>query len=213
METKLDHLKAQIMTMMDLVRTQVTKAHKAFVVIDKDLAREVLHYENRVNALEMSIDGDCERLFERTRLRGTDLRFALSSLKVNTQLERIGDHADMMGRIVLLLKLPYSDEILKELRVTDIFHFVILMLNDAAQGFNFEDVNASRKVFAHDAKLREISSKSTPIIVRHAEENPDKFEHFVYLTSYIQKMERIGELTKNIAEETVFYLEQRTMRD
>jgi phosphate transport system protein len=172
----------------------------------------VLHYENRVNALEMSIDGDCEHLFERTRLRGVDLRFALSSLKVNTQLERIGDHADMMGRIVLLLEQPYSDEILKELRVTDIFHFVILMLNDAAQGFNFEDVNASRKVFTHDAKLREISSKSTPIIVKYARENPDNFEHFVHLTSYIQKMERIGELTKNIAEETVFYLEQRVVR-
>ena len=86
------------------------------------------------------------------------------------------------------------------------------MLNDAAQGFNFEDVNASRKVFAHDAQLREISNKSTPIIVKYAKENPDNFEQFVHLTSYIQKMERIAELTKNIAEETVFYLEQRMIR-
>ena len=115
MENKLDYLKAQIMTMMDLVRTQVTKAHKAFMHIDKDLAREVLHYENRVNALELSIDGDCEHLFERSRLRGVELRFALSSLKVNTQLERIGDHADMMGRIVLLLENKYDAALLEEI--------------------------------------------------------------------------------------------------
>jgi phosphate transport system protein len=212
MENKLDHLKAQVMTMMDLVRTQVTKAHKAFTALDSDVAREVLHYENRVNALELSIDGDCERLFERTRLRGVELRFALSSLKVNTQLERIGDHADMMARTVLLLEQPYSEELLNELRITDMFHLVILMLNDASQGFNFEEVNFSRRVFTHDAKLREISIKTTPIIVKYAKENPALFEQFLHLTSYIQKMERIGELTKNIAEETVFYLEQRIVR-
>ena len=88
MEEKLEYLKAQLMTMIDLVRSQVTLAHQAFLLLDKDYAREVLHYEARVNSLEMSIDRDCEYLLNRHRIQGGRLRFIISALKINIQLER-----------------------------------------------------------------------------------------------------------------------------
>jgi phosphate transport system protein len=198
--------------MMDLVRTQVSKAHLAFENLDRDTAREVMHYENRVNALEMSIDGDCEQLFQHSRLRNVSLRFVLTCLKVNTQLERIGDHADMMARVTLQRQEAYPSTLLEQLQLTPIFYFLIMMLNDAAQGFNFEDANFSRRVFTNDAQLREITSKMMPIIVQYGEGNPKKIQEILLLTSYIQKMERIGELTKNIAEETIFYLEKSVLR-
>ncbi len=206
MEEKLEYLKAQLMTMIDLVRSQVTLAHQAFLLLDKDYAREVLHYEARVNSLEMSIDRDCEYLLNRHRIQGGRLRFIISALKINIQLERIGDHADMMGRIVLQRDTKFPDDLLQQVQLQEMFHLVIMILNDATQGYNFEDVEVARGVFAKEARLREITARATPILVAYAEQHETDIALYLHLASYIQKMERIAELTKNITEETIYYL-------
>jgi phosphate transport system protein len=214
MDNKLEYLKAQIMGMLDIVRLQITKAHTGFVQHDRDLARDVLHYEVRVNALELSIDRDCESLFMLHRLQGSRLRFVLATLKINTQLERIGDHAEMMGRITLQRqkKFKYPPELLEKLGLQEQFNLVIRMLNDSGQGYNFEDKTFSHHIFAQEARLRELVAASTPHIVQFAQADIANLEQYLLLTSYIQKMERMGELTKNIAEETIFYLDESILR-
>ncbi len=200
------------MTMMDMVRLQLTKSHKAFLEYDLTLVREVLHYELRVNALETSIDKDCERILETHRLRTETLRFVLSVLKVNTQCERIGDHAYMMANIVAQLPNSFDRSLVEALQVQEMFNCLVLMLNDAAQGFNFEDTDSSRRVLAHDARLRAIGAKAVPLIIAQAKKDPEHVEDYFLLVAYVQKMERMGELTKNIGEETIFYLEKDFLR-
>ncbi|MEY4926873.1 MAG: hypothetical protein RI894_1309, partial [Bacteroidota bacterium] len=173
---------------------------------------EVLHYEVRVNALETSIDKDCEHILKTHRLRDETLRFVLSVLKVNTQCERIGDHAYMMANIVSQLPNSFDRNLVQALQVQEMFNCLVLMLNDAAQGFNFEDTDSARRVMAHDARLREIGSKAVPLIIAQAQKDSENIENYFQLMAYVQKMERMGELTKNIGEETVFYLEKDFLR-
>ncbi len=212
MHRKLDSLKGQLMTMMDMVRLQLTKSHRAFLQHDLALVREVMHYELRINALETSIDQDCERIFQIHNLKNETLRFVLSVLKVNTQCERIGDHAYMMAKIVGELPAAFDRQLVESLQVQEMFNCMVLMLNDAAQGFNFEDTDSSRRVIINDLRLREIGAKAVPLIIEQAKKDPQNIEQYFQLVAYVQKMERMGELTKNIGEETIFYLEKDFLR-
>src|SRR5271163_3567219 len=92
-EVEITALKKEVINMWILVQSQLNKAKEAMVKFDKDLAREVLLKEKRVNSYELKIDLDCENIFALYCPVAVDLRFLLAALKINTNLERIGDIA------------------------------------------------------------------------------------------------------------------------
>src|ERR1700729_1859513 len=93
LENEIAALKRELVNMWILVQSQLNKAKEAMVQFDKDLAREVLIKEKRVNSYELKIDRDCENIFALYCPVAIDLRFLLAALKINTNLERIGDIA------------------------------------------------------------------------------------------------------------------------
>src|SRR6202161_1929518 len=93
LENEITALKKELVNMWILVQSQLNKAKEAMVKFDKDLAREVLIKEKRVNSYELKIDRDCENIFALYCPVAIDLRFLLAALKINTNLERIGDIA------------------------------------------------------------------------------------------------------------------------
>src|ERR1700760_3226868 len=100
-ETELQLLKTEAVNMWSLVNSQLSKARQAFVTFDKDLAREVVLKEKRVNSFELKIDRDCENIFALFCPVAIDLRFLLAALKINTNLERIGDIAAGVAKYVV----------------------------------------------------------------------------------------------------------------
>ncbi|NJN78640.1 MAG: hypothetical protein HC803_10215 [Saprospiraceae bacterium] len=113
LDTQLESLKDQVVGMMQLVRTQLANANAAFLEKDEGLAREVVHYENRVNAMELSIDKECEMIFALYKPVAVDLRFVIAVLKMNTQLERIGDHAKAIAEYSIAMESPFHPDLLK----------------------------------------------------------------------------------------------------
>ena len=91
LETELQLLKTEAINMWSLVNGQLSKARQAFLTFDKDLAREVVLKEKRVNGSELKIDRDCENIFALFCPVAIDLRFLLAILKINSNLERIGE--------------------------------------------------------------------------------------------------------------------------
>src|SRR5580658_8642192 len=100
-ETELQLLKVEVINMWALVNSQLNKARLAFVNFDKDLAREVVLKEKRVNGYELKIDRDCENIFALFCPVAIDLRFLLAALKINSNLERIGDIASSIAKYVI----------------------------------------------------------------------------------------------------------------
>lgn len=76
----------------------------ALLDYDEDLANEVVHNERRVNAFELNIDKDCENIFALLTPVAHDMRFVFSTLKINSDLERIGDYAEGIANLVILGK-------------------------------------------------------------------------------------------------------------
>lgn len=212
LESQLEQLKDQVIGMMQTVRTQMVKSRKAFLKMDKDLAREIIHYEDRVNAMELSIDQECEKIFALYKPVAVDLRFVLAVLKANTQLERIGDHAKAIAVYTLELDKPYEGKLLKDLRMNEMYETVISMLDDAIHAFNFENTKLARWVFGKDAILNEIEDASFEVIGRYMTKHPKRATRYLKLFSTVKKLERVGDLVKNIAEETVFYTEAKVLK-
>ncbi|MEJ7683860.1 MAG: PhoU domain-containing protein [Segetibacter sp.] len=99
LQEQLDQLREDLSDMAFLVESQLKKSLLSLFEKDEDLANEVLHNEKRVNAFELKIDKDCENIFALLTPVAHDMRLVFATLKINADLERIGDYADGIARL------------------------------------------------------------------------------------------------------------------
>jgi phosphate transport system protein len=213
LERELIQLKEDIASMMQLVYNQLEKAEVAFAKQKVSLAREIHQLENRVNALDLSIDKDCENMIALFNPVAGDLRLILAATKIVSHLERIGDHADKIARYIRKkqIKNAFTDELLESVRFYEMFDNALEMVEMATQAFVNEDSELAREVFVKDSLMNEIYTEASRQITEGVDKKTN-LEAMLYLFSIINKLERVGDLSKNIAEETIFYVEAKVLR-
>lgn len=211
-ETELQDAKSEIINMWDLVLLQLTKARDAMLRFDKDLAREVISKEKRVNAFELKIDRDCENIFALYCPVAIDLRFLLAVLKINNNLERIGDIAEGIARYIVDSPVKYNAEILEATEVIKMYDDSISILTDTRTCFEFENTLLARTIFSRDDILDEINKNADGNISKFVKKDPDVLSQALYILSIIRKLERVGDQSKNIAEEIIFYVEAKILK-
>ena len=124
-ESELVLLKKEIDEMWTLVYNQLGRAGEAVLTLDRELAQQVLVRERRVNAFELKIDSDIEDIIALYNPVAIDLRFVLAMLKINTNLERLGDFAEGIARFALNCKEPIlASGLVKELRLEEMINQV-----------------------------------------------------------------------------------------
>lgn len=212
LETELKLLKEDLLEMMSLVSSQLKKGKKSVFDFDKELANEVDNNERRVNALELKIDRDCENILALFNPVAIDLRFVLASFKLSGDLERMGDNAQSIARYMLDFERPIPQDYIETLQLNKMFDNTIGMLEEVFNAFEAEDSNLSRKIFSRDKILNEINRESAQNVAKLIQKNDEDLQTYLYLFSIIRKLERIGDLAKNTAEEIVFYVEAKVLK-
>ena len=212
LDIELKNLKADMNEMFDLVGSQMTKALKSLRDFDKDLAREVRVNEKRVNAFELKLDRDCENVIALFTPVAIDLRFVLACLKINSNLERIGDIAESIAQFVLNINNPPDKDLLEKTRVLEMFELANAILSDVTRAFDTEDTSISRNVFLKDEQMDEINLAANKAVADFITTHPDKVNQSLYMLSTIRKLERSGDQSKNIAEEIIFYIEAKVLK-
>jgi phosphate transport system protein len=211
-ETELQLLKTEAINMWTLVNLQLSKARSAFLNFDKDLAREVVLKEKRVNGSELKIDRDCENIFALFCPVAIDLRFLLAVLKINTNLERIGDIAEAIAKYVIDAEAPFSREMLRVTRILPMYDGAVSMLEDTQTAFEREDTVLARSIFKQDDLLDDVNRTSIKVLEKHLNDHPEDIAQGLWILSIIRRLERAGDQTKNIAEEIIFYLEAKVLK-
>jgi phosphate transport system protein len=211
-ETELQDAKSEIINMWDLVLLQLTKAKEAMLNFNKDLAREVIAKEKRVNAFELKIDRDCENIFALYCPVAIDLRFLLAVLKINSNLERIGDIADGISRYIVDSPVKYDTKILEAAEVIKMFDDSISILTDTRVAFEYENTLLARTIFSRDDILDDINKRADDNISKFIRSDPNVISQALYILSIIRKLERVGDQSKNIAEEIIFYIEAKVLK-
>jgi phosphate transport system protein len=212
LETELGLLKQEAINMWNLVRSQLIKARTSLVNFDKDLAREVVLKERRVNGYELKIDRDCENIFALLTPVAIDLRFVLAVLKINSNLERIGDIAEGIAKYIIRAEQRFKPELLEATKLTTMYEESINILQDTLTAFENEDTILARSVFKKDEFLDDINLDANNLIEKYLKDNPADIDQALYALSIIRKLERVGDQSKNISEEIIFYLEAKVLK-
>jgi len=211
-EIELEKLRNEVSLMWNLTVSQMQKAKRAMVTLDRDLAGEVLHSERRVNAYELNIDNQCEYIIALMNPVAVDLRFVLAVLKINTNLERIGDIAEGIARYIMDSSKQYDESLLELTEVILMFEEATSMLEDLLMSFHNEDTSMARTIFSRDEYLNEMNAKANTLIANYIKQHPDNIEQALHILSTIRKLERVGDQSKNIAEEIIFYVEAKVLK-
>lgn len=212
LEEELQKLKEEMTEMANLVTAQIKKSLRALIEEDFDLAQEVIFNEKRVNAFELTVDKDCEKILALLNPFATDMRFVFATLKINTDFERIGDNAEGIAQYLLMAGKCFDKELLKDCRFFEMADRVNNMLQSITTSYAEGNTKLARTVFKEDKLLDEINKASTEIIASYIKNNPENINQALYLLTVIRKLERVGDHVTNIAEEIIFHLEAKVLK-
>ncbi|MEK7253957.1 MAG: phosphate signaling complex protein PhoU [Bacteroidota bacterium] len=212
LDSELKILKADLLEMWRLVVKQLEKGSEALTNFDRDLAMEVVENEKRVNSYELKMDRDCENIFALFQPLASDLRLVLATLKISNNLERIGDIAASVAEFVLRADTNFNKEILDSSKILEMQGVATEMLADTLEAFDKEDTRLARTIFKRDKILDEIDRNALESIVESIQKYPDQVKNSLLVLSMIRKLERVGDQSKNIAEEIIFYFEAKVLK-
>jgi len=212
LENEINALKKELVSMWILVQSQLNKAKEAMVQFDKDLAREVLIKERRVNSFELKIDRDVENIFALHCPVAIDLRFLLAALKINTNLERIGDIASGVALYVVESSVNFDAKALESTSLLRMYEEAVNIFIDTRTAFEKEDTVLARSIFKRDDVLDAINVNAPNTIGDVIRADINSMPESLYMLSIIRKLERVGDQSKNIAEEIIFYVEAKILK-
>lgn len=212
LETELKKIQSDTEAMWQLVISQLEKTYVAFTGFDKGLCREVIAREKRVNSMELALDRSCEHLFALHTPVAIDLRFVLATLKINNNLERLGDIAEGICKFLLHEEKPYDQELISCTQLDVMFVKALAIVEDALLAFQDEDTKLARSIFQKDEDLNKINAQVKQSVITYISAHPENIGQALDILSIIRRLERVGDQSKNTAEEIIFYLEAKVLR-
>ncbi|MFI3267809.1 MAG: phosphate signaling complex protein PhoU [Rikenellaceae bacterium] len=212
-EQEIINLKQLIAEMWQLVDSQVRKSKVALLENNKEFAHEIIRREKSVNSYELLMDRECENFIALFNPVAVDLRFVLALIKINNNLERIGDFAEGIARFVADRQtedIPRT--LIEELKLDSMFDAVIDILDTTKRALLKEDTKMAAKVFLADDNIDNINNDAPSVLAKHIAERPEMAEMALLLYACIRRLERIGDRCNNIAEDIIFYIDAKEMR-
>lgn len=206
----LEVAKNHILDMGGLVESAVDKAISALFDRRPALAREVIDGDDVLDEREVAIEIECQKMLALHQPVASDLRFLLTVLKVNNDLERAGDLAVNIAERALFLgerpPLPMPEQILRQAECAR------AMLRDCLDALVNQDTALARRVRTRDDEVDELNRQMFVVIEGQMRADSGTIERALHLLSCSRHLERIADLATNIAEDVVFLVEGRVIR-
>ncbi len=202
LDDELAVLRQLLSDMSELVEAQVADAINAVSGNDLDLAQEVRARDDEVDRLELEVDEQCERILALFTPVAVDLRLIIAAVKVNTDLERIGDHAKNIAKHVC--QADFSIRPPTGAHLQAMADEARWMLRSAHESFFRKDHVLAREIVAHDQRVDRMYKEMLDALSDTAPDHVDKIVHLVHMGKSI---ERIADHAKSIGKIVVFLVE------
>lgn len=202
-QQELEQLKEKLLEMSALVEVAIYRSVQGVVEKNaEELADQVLKNEARVNQLEIEIDDLAISLLALQAPLATDLRLVTAAIKINNDLERMGDLAVSIAESALaLVKEPV---IRPSIDIPHIAGLAQGMVRKALDAFVNRDPELARSVLASDDAVDNMRTASYHELISFMEKNPAQISQALYLLSVVRNLERIADHATNIAEDVLF---------
>lgn len=211
-ESELELLKADFVKQWEQVLSQLRNAMRSLSTMDKDKAGEIIALEIEVNELDLKIEKSCENIIALYNPVAIDLRFILALIKINTYLEKAGDIATRVAKFVIKNNDGFYNNLITKTNTLVMFEEACELMNDALMAFKNNDTQKAREIFKRDEYINEINKNAFLNVIDSIKENPEQIEKYLKILSLVRRIEKAGDISKNIAEEIIFYLEAKVLR-
>ena len=199
---ELDELNHKLMEMGGFVETAIHRSVQALMDQNRELAEQVIREEARINTREMEIDDLVTRLLALRQPVARDLRFLTSALKINTDLERMGDLAmHIAQRAISLIRYPLAQQLVS---IPQMASLVETMLLKCLTAFVESDEQLARHVLLLDDEVDAARDAAYERLLVVMQNDPSQVPPAIDLIFVARNLERIGDHVTNMAEDVVF---------
>lgn len=211
LEYKITELKKKIAEEADICILMLDKTREGFFVKNPELFREVEKMEDRINDLEMEIEEDAIALMALHQPEARNLRSIIMMIKMNNDLERIGDHIINITSCARRI-LSRSELNIKYIDLPLMFKETQKMLQDSISSFSKQDTEIASMVMGADDLIDNLRDQIFRVNMTHMLSTPETTPARMQINEIASHLERIADLTTNIAEEVVFMVKGRVVK-
>jgi phosphate transport system protein len=199
---ELEELQARLLEMGGLVESAVHHSVLALEERNEELAHEVLRNEDRINHLEIEIDEIAVRLLALQQPMASDLRFITAAIKINTDLERMGDLAvNIVERSIALMQLPPVKPLID---IPQLAKLVESMVRNSLDAFVKREADLARSVLLSDDTVDRLRDAIIEELTSFMQKDPSVVPQSIDLILVARHLERIADHATNIAEDVLF---------
>ena len=202
---ELEELRKELLTMAGLVELAVHQSVLSLTQRDQDRAQQVLVSEARINQLEIRIDELATRLLALHQPMARDLRFLTAAIKINNDLERMGDLAvNIVERSLSLISQPPVKPMIDIPRMAQLAES---MVRNSLDSFVKSDAELARSVLVSDDAVDNLRDSITKELIGFMERDPSTVSRALDLILVARNLERIADHATNIAEDVLFLIQ------
>jgi len=209
-QDELDELKGRLLEMGGLAEERLRAAVRSVVERDTALVERVLGGDFAINQLHIEIDDRCFKLLALHQPMAVDLRAIVAAVKINTDLERVGDLAVNIAEAVRrYLQHPAVKELIDIPKMAELAQ---VMLRDSLDAFVRRDVALAQQVLEQDDELDHLKTKVFRELLTYMLRDASTIEPALDLILISRHLERIGDHATNVAEDVIFMVSARDVR-
>ncbi len=209
-EIQLEKLKTRLIKMCSLVDEQVELALKSIDQENMELADLVIERDDKVDKFDVKIEKVCQKIFALNQPVAMDLRLIMSSLTINTNLERIGDLAVNLAENFKEMK--KKPGFFDKTKLNEMSALSREMIKDAIDSFIEGDPKLAQKVIESDDKVDELDRENHSLLKEIMKQNPENVEAGIILLGISRHLERLADHATNIAEDVFFIVEAQMIK-
>lgn len=206
----LESLKTQLIDMGAHVDAQIDEACQALFEGDTEKAQRVIRKDAEVDEMDTLIDKECQRIMALTQPVAIDLRLLLATLKINNQLERIGDIAVNIAERVDALS-PHRG-FLRSTRLLEMIQIARIMVSDSLEALLQRNPVLARRVLESDDVVDNLDRKNFTYLVEEMKQHANLIDPASHILILSRHIERLADHATNIAEDIIFLVDARVVK-
>jgi len=209
-QKEIEHLKKKVLHLTAVVEEALQVAVTAVAERDEELAQQVIDGDQRIDLMEVEIEEDCLKILALYQPVAIDLRFIVSALKINNDLERIGDLAVNIAERAFILAVSIEDDVPFDLNA--MLDRVLAMVKSSADALVNMDVETANQVCCSDDFVDDMNREARQAVIDRVKQHPERANEYLALSGIARNLERIADHATNIAEDVIYMVDGEIVR-